>query len=462
MTTPARTSSVTALLRQPGKSLRRQLLQSFSVFSVILFILLGYAAYRIALHETQEILDKQMQEMAYFLAETSIEHLDSTFKSEHRYDETDVFIDVWTYQPDPLYAIKPHEDNEHIRLPRVDKAFFREFQSSIGELKVFVLPTANKQIQISQLMSVRQHLAEELALNMLVPYVVLMPLVLLGISWLIRRSLRPLLHLQQLIATRSPTDLTPVHVENLPLEVMPTIDELNHLFAEIEQAKRQQQQFVADAAHELRSPITALNLQLKVLQKTVDYPLAQDRHFINLQQGLQRTQHLVTQMMALAHQDADQKPYYEWLDLAEQTTLILEQLIYSARRKNIDLGLKNHPDTGALMVYSSRDYLYSIMFNLIDNAIKYTPPHGAVDISFSQHDDVVRWSVEDSGAGVAPEHYEQLVKRFVRLPNMHQAQVGSGLGLSIVHTAVQHLGGELQFSSAQLGGLAVTVTLPLH
>lgn len=286
-------------------SLRRQLLLSLSFFSLLLFILLGLSAYKIALEETQEILDQQMKEMAYFLAETSINHLDSTFKPNHHYKETDVFIDIWSYRPDPTQLKHATlEDVDHIRVPRTDTAHFQTMHSSLGELKIFVLPLSNKQVQISQLMAVRQRLAGELALSMLIPYVVLMPLVLLGLGWLVRRNLSSLTNLQASIASHDHNDLTPVKTSALPLEIAPTIDELNRLFERIDSAQKQQQQFIADAAHELRSPITALNLQLKVLQKTLPYPIEQEKNFINLKNGLYRIQHLISQMMALAHQEA--------------------------------------------------------------------------------------------------------------------------------------------------------------
>lgn len=442
-------------------SLRWQLLWSLSGFSILLFIVLGFSAYKTALHETEEILDKQMEQMAYFLAETPIDHLDSAFKPNHHYDETDVFIDIWTYQPDPTHI--KSEDLDHIRLPKAEKAHFQHAHSSIGKLKVFILPLATKQIQISQLLTVRRHLAGEIAFSMLIPYVVLMPLVLLGLGWLVRRNLSSLTNLQQSIAQREYDDLTPVTTTALPSEIAPTIEELNHLFKRIDHAQKQQQQFIADAAHELRSPITALNLQLKVLQKTMPYPIEQEKNFVNLKNGLYRIQHLVTQMMALAHQDAQSSNQTEQLDLVDQVKLVVEQLMYNAHRKHIDLGLTQLDQLTALHIQAAPVKLQSIIFNLIDNAIKYTPEHGCVDISIYQHEEYGCLCIEDSGLGVQATDYPKLVERFVRLPNPnHQDVVGSGLGLSIVQTAVKQLNGKLEFAqSSRLGGLSVTIMLPL-
>lgn len=438
-------------------SLKQRLLLISIIFSILLCLLLGFSAYHIALEETQEILDKQMQEMAYFLADTDIQHMDSGFKPRHRYDETDIFIDIWTYQPSSLHA---EEDAEHLRLPQAAAPHFQMHNASVGRVKAYVLPLANRQIQISQLISVRRHLARELALSMLVPYFLLMPLALFGLTWLINKNLQPLLRLQRSIASRHHADLTPIDADDLPQEIVPTVQEMNLLFRRIEHAQQQQRQFVADAAHELRSPITALNLQLKVLQKTAPYPIEQEKHFIHLKNGLNRIQHLVTQMMELAHHDVqDACAALHPVDLSTHLTFAIEQLMYSALKHQIDLGVKQ---LQPVQVLATVPHLNSIIFNILDNAIKYTPDQGKVDVSIGMQQGWGWLKIEDSGAGVPEADYPKLVERFVRIPNSQQQVVGSGLGLSIVQSAIQQLNGQLLFAqSATLGGLAVTVMLPL-
>jgi two-component system, OmpR family, sensor kinase len=448
------------ILSSQQRSLRQKLLISLTAFSVVLFLLLGYSAYRIALEETQEILNQQMKEMAYFLAETSIDHLDSAFRPNHRYDETDVFIDIWTYLPSSQHGKPLTEDPDNIRLPRQSTAHFQLVHSSRGELKVFVLPLSDRQIQISQQLKVRRHLAQELALSMIIPYVVLVPFLVLGLGLLIRRLFRPVDALQRTIASRNHGDLTQIDTQDLPLEIKPAIDEFNQLFTRIEQAQRQQQQFIADAAHELRSPITALSLQLKVLQKTLPAEFTQDRNFASLAQGLQRIQHLVLQMMTLAHQEAQPASPQPLTDVVVQVHFVIEQLMLSARKKQIELGLDS--STSPLQLAADPVQLQSILFNIVDNAIKYTPTGGTIAIYLNTDAHTVYFTVEDSGPGVAVADYAKLTERFVRLPQLHQDNiVGSGLGLAIVQNAVQQLGGTLEFGqSARLGGLMVRVSLP--
>ncbi|RYZ89056.1 MAG: hypothetical protein EOO68_25785 [Moraxellaceae bacterium] len=305
-------------------------------------------------------------------------------------------------------------------------------------------------------------------MSMLIPYVALMPFLVLGLGWLIRRLFKPVDQLQSSIASRNHGDLTHIDTQYLPLEIKPAIDELNQLFERIEQAQAQQQQFIADAAHELRSPITALNLQLKVLQKTLPEGITQERHFTNLQQGLQRMQHLVLQMMTLAHQDA-QLATDDLLDdilndLVAQVNFVLEQLQPSAHKKQLELIVAVPPSP--ILLKASTVQLHSIIFNILDNAIKYTPAGGHIDISIELGQDtqgaVVYFKVADSGGGVATQDYPKLTERFVRLPQAKPNSVGSGLGLAIVQSAVQQLGGSLHFGqSASLQGLQVQVILPL-
>lgn len=442
-------------------SIRRRMIWSISLFSIILFMLLGMSAYQVALQESQEILDRQMQEMAYFLAKTPIDHLDSSFRPNHRYDETDVFIDIWKYHPTPE-QLALHEDPEKIRAPRARKAEFLQVRTSRGLLKIFVLPLEDRQIQISQLIRVRRHLAKELAFSMLAPYVILVPLVLFGLAMLTQHALKPLVDLQRFIALRGHHDLTPITMTHLPSEIKPVIDELNWLFKRIDEAQKKQQQFIADAAHELRSPLTALNLQLTVLQRTNAGHDEQLAGMENLKKGLTRIQHLVTQMMTLAHQEAQQHVSIEPVDLLEQTRFVLGQLMLSARKKHIDIGLVEPENLSQVMVKASISPLQSVISNILDNAIKYTPPRGTIDVCLRTDEHYAYLVVEDSGQGVAEDQYQNILGRFVRLPETQHKVIGSGLGLSIVHAALQQLGGQIHFAkSAKLGGLSVTVQLQL-
>lgn len=432
-------------------SLRRRLILYVSLFSVFMGCVLIFTAYKISLHETTEILDEQMVYLAERVAKNA-RPLESDFNHQKRYHEEDLFIDVWAYS-----ERKDLSHADHYLVEPKTKAGFYTQDTEHGTWIAYVLPTDKYQIQISQQFQVREKLAFELAGTMFLPYFLIMPFALLALVFIIRRSLKPLDEFKAELSLRDPNSLSSIQNSHYPEELVPTINEMNHLFERISLAQQEQRQFVADAAHELRTPITALNLQTKILMS--QFP--DDPNLLNLSKGLARMQHLVTQLLALAKQDASLK--YERLTTTFQLNDVafncVEQLLNLAVQKDIDLGfLRNDP----VQMVSIEQSVHSIIFNLIDNAIKYTPDMGVINISvFEDGQGSAFIQIEDSGAGIEPELYDKVLKRFYRVH--HHLEVGSGLGLSIVEKAVQHLGGHIQFSrSEELGGLQVLVKLPMQ
>ncbi|MBE2649509.1 two-component sensor histidine kinase, partial [Acinetobacter baumannii] len=284
---------------------------------------------------------------------------------------------------------------------------------------------------------------------------IILPFAIFALAAIIRRGLKPIDDFKNELKERDSEELTPIEVHDYPQELLPTIDEMNRLFERISKAQNEQKQFIADAAHELRTPVTALNLQTKILLS--QFP--EHESLQNLSKGLARIQHLVTQLLALAKQDVtlsmvEPTGYFQLNDVALNC---VEQLVNLAMQKEIDLGfVRNEP----IEMHSIEPTVHSIIFNLIDNAIKYTPHQGVINISvYTDPDHYACIQIEDSGAGIDPENYDKVLKRFYRVH--HHLEVGSGLGLFIVDRATQRLGGTLTLDkSLELGGLSVLVKLP--
>jgi len=435
---------------QSQYSLKKRLIIYVSVFSIALGCLLIFSAYRIALQEINEVLDAQMQNLAERVAQHDPEPVQSQFDQARHYHEEDLFVDVWSYAREEH---KTHAMNLLVR--PVKKAGFYTHKTAQGVWHTYVLPLKNYQVQVSQQQSTRQHLALELAGSMFIPYLLFMPCVIWGLSWIISRSLQPLDDFKAELAQRDSEELSAIQSNAYPLEIVPTITEMNHLFERISSAQQEQRQFIADAAHELRTPITALNLQMQILLK--QFPDAQELQ--NLSKGLIRIQHLVSQLLNLAKQDASilEVETKQNFSLNQVAVNCVEQLINLAMQKEIDLGMERQED---VLLYCQESAVHSIIFNLIDNAIKYTPNHGVINVSVFKQDGFAMIQVEDSGPGIASELYEKILKRFYRVH--HHLEIGSGLGLSIVDKATERLGGKISFSkSASLGGLQVNVQLPL-
>ena len=436
---------------QTQYSLKKRLIIYISIFSIALGCLLVFSAYRIALEEINEVLDAQMKNLAERIALHDPEPVKSQFDQMRHYHEEDLFVDVWSY----------HEEDHsqhHLNLlvHPVQKAGFYTHKTANGVWHTYILPLKDYQVQISQQQSTRQHLALELAGSMFIPYLLFMPFVIWGLSWIIGRSLQPLDDFKTELAQRDSHELSPIQISHYPVEIAPTIREMNFLFERILNAQQEQRQFIADAAHELRTPITALNLQMQILLK--QFPEAQDLQ--NLSKGLIRIQHLVSQLLSLAKQDASilELETKQPCSLHHVALNCVEQLIHLAMQKEIDLGMEHQEEIFLLCPESA---VHSILFNLIDNAIKYTPKQGMINVSVFEQEGVAVLLVEDNGPSIAPELYEKILKRFYRVH--HHLEIGSGLGLSIVDKAVERLGGQISFTrSEMLGGLQVRVSLPMQ
>jgi len=431
-------------------SLKRRLVWGTSLFSLLLGCLLIFTAYRIALHEVDEILDTQMQYMAERSAIKPLSPIASRVELHRSYHEEDLLVDIWAYQDQSHLW---HQT--HLLVPPVKQAGFYTQETPLGKWRVYVIPLQKYQIQVSQQEKIRYAFAWELAATMFVPYILLLPFAILILAFIIRLSLKPLDDFKTELQQRDSEGLIPIDSHHYPQELIPTIEEMNRLFERIQHAQAEQKQFIADAAHELRTPVTALNLQTKILIRQ----LPENDDLQNLSKGLARIQHLVTQLLSLAKQDVA-------LSLVEPNTQFclndvalncVEQLVNLAMQKEIDLGFERNDHIEMLGLEST---VHSIIFNLIDNAIKYTPNQGIINISvFSDQSNFAYIQIEDSGTGIDPEHYDKVLKRFYRIH--HHLEVGSGLGLSIVDKATQRLGGSLTLSrSLDLGGLSVLVKLP--
>ncbi|MEQ1446352.1 ATP-binding protein [Acinetobacter schindleri] len=435
---------------QKRYSLQKRLVIYISLFSLVLGCVLIFSAYRIALEEINEVLDKQMQSLAERIAENHPRPLQSQIDLEKQYSEEDLFVDIWSYAET---ATPLHPQN--VLVAPVKKAGFYKHQTPYGTWLTYIIPSDQLQIQVSQQQNVRQELALELAGNMFLPYVLFLPFAVFGLGWMIRKNFQPLHDFKTELASRKAQELKPIEMKDYPLELEPTIQEMNHLFGRISLAQQEQRQFVADSAHELRTPLTALNLQLQILLQ--HFPQSDSLH--NLSQGVLRMQHLVNQLLSLAKQDASDSltEPAQMLSLNQMTVACIEQMIQLALQKEIDLGVEQQQE---LRIQGQASTLHSIIYNLIDNAIKYTPKGGVINVSIFQQGQQAILQIEDSGAGIDPAQFAQIRQRFYRIHNY--AEIGSGLGLSIVDKATERLGGTLEFSqSSSLGGLCVQVKFPV-
>jgi two-component system OmpR family sensor kinase len=275
------------------------------------------------------------------------------------------------------------------------------------------------------------------------------------VGWVISDTLGPLRRMRKQVAQRAASDLSPLSAAGMPEEVQPLVAELNALFARVRETFEAQQHFVADAAHELRSPLTALKLQLQAALRAQD-EAARGAAVQQLGAGIERAIALVEQLLALARQEAAGQGAPEPVDLEELARQAVSSLLATAHARRLDLGLAtNEP----VQVVAAPEALRLILTNLLDNAIKYTPAGGRIDIALGRDDQGAWFAVEDSGPGVPEAERERVFDRFYRLPGAEAA--GSGLGLAIVRTVADRQGARVTLGrSSTLGGLRVEVRFP--
>jgi two-component system OmpR family sensor kinase len=287
------------------------------------------------------------------------------------------------------------------------------------------------------------------------PVLLLAPLLMLAVGAVIGGSLAPLARMRRQVAMRAARDLSPLTVEGVPEEVKPLLGELNALFARVQDTLQAQAHFVADAAHELRSPLTALKLQLQAAERARDED-ARRAAIAALSAGIERSIALVEQLLALARLEGKSEQASEAVDLEELARETVSERLPSAHAKQLDLGLAT---SEPLRVTSSRESLHLILRNLLDNAIKYTPAGGRVDIAHGRDAEGAWLAVEDSGPGIAESELPRVFDRFYRVPGSEVE--GSGLGLAIVRTVAERLGAEVRLArSPGLGGLRAELRLP--
>lgn len=448
---------VPGAFRLPG-SLGGRLLSLIGMAILGIMVLQGVFAYRNALEQTDTLFDYQMQQTAFALRAGLPVDAKGRPQGTPPEDENHEFIvQVWTNE-----GLRIFESALGDALPQMAALGFANIPVRGTIYRVFSLQTRSQVIQIAQDMRVRQALAREAAWRSLLPVVLLLPLLALIVWWVIRHSLTPVQRVRRELALRKPQDLAPVAEEELPDEIRPLVQELNSLLLRVRLAFEAQQNFVVDAAHELRSPLAALKLQLQLLHKAQDKD-EQAAAEMHLAQGIERASRLVEQLLDLARQESvEQAASTARVDLRQLVEQALADAAPAAHAKGIDMGLSGDPQQqSAFTVDADAQALKVLLRNLLDNAVKYVPAGGRVDIGW--HSDAQGRSlvVEDSGAGIAVSERRRVLQRFVRGSDAAGKAGGSGLGLAIVQSIAQASGAELLLdASPQLGGLRVRVRWP--
>lgn len=437
-------------------SLRGRLLWFLLAAITIAALAQASIAYRTALHDADQIFDYHMQQMALSLrSSTPLSNDEARARAESESGaggasgNDDMVVQMWS--PD---GVQMFHSVSRARLPQRAVLGFSNVRANGTTYRVFSIQTENQTVQVAQDLAVRRNMAGNLALRTLGPIAVMMPILMLVVWWVVSGSLEPVAKVRSQVASRQADDLSPVSDSGLPDEVRPLVQELNLLFGRVKTAFDAQQHFVADAAHELRTPLAALRLQAQSLDRA-DTPEARRVAVARLTAGIDRATRLVEQLLVLARQEAaapgaaSSRP----VDLADLARRTVADLAGVAAAKGVDLGVQQADPAS---VAGQPDALQILLRNLVDNAIKYTPPGGTADISVLAEAGNIVVQVEDSGPGIPPDERERVFDRFYRVAGSEAA--GSGLGLAIIKAIAERHGATLTLGrSERLHGLKATV-----
>lgn len=428
-------------------SIRRHLLLAL-LCAVLLGSLAGaWATWRGVREELDEIFDYNlrqlalsMRDMAYGVA-TALPLPDPEF---------DFVIQVWNAAGARLYYAHRHADP-----PGPAGPGFSTTNTSEGRWRVFAIVADGLFVQVAHPLAVRERLAAEAALRTLLPYLLLLPLLAIVVGWLVGRGLAPLRRVTRAVAARRADSLEPVALADVPDEIQPLVEALNGLLARLATALQAQRDFTADAAHELRSPLTALSLQVQLLERAHD-AAGRTAALAELRGGIARAVHLVDQLLKLARLGPEVGSATEPVRLAELAARVLAEHAPLATAKAIDLGLGEVDP--ALSVRGDPAGLRLLLSNLVGNAVRYTPDGGRVDVSVLAEGPQALLVVSDTGPGIPADERGRVFDRFYRRPG--ETAEGSGLGLAIVRAVADRHGADVRLGDADGGGLRVEVRFP--
>lgn len=442
------TTTTTARFAPAHFSLKWRMLGFVLVCILVAATALGVNAYRGALRDADAMFDLHLQQMAHSLRGGVPLGLGFDDGDREGYD---LFVQIWGPDGTPMFR------SARSALPPRAVLGFSDAKVDGRRFRVYSLQTPLQTVQIAQDMDAREARARAIALRATWPMALMAPLLMLAVGWVITRSLAPVERMRRNVAQRADDDLSPLSEEGLPDEVRPLVQELNLLFGRVSSAFEAQKNFVADAAHELRSPLTALKLQAEALRRAGDEG-SREAAITRLQGGIERAIHLVGQLLLLARQESG-----ETAASARRGPVQLDQVVAQcigaalpqAQARGIDLGVAQSEE---VVIQGDGAALRVLLGNLIDNAVKYAPQGGQVDVSVRAGDGVPVLVVEDNGPGIPEAERERAFDRFYRLAESNGTAEGSGLGLAIVRAIAQQHGAQVLLDrSERLGGLRATV-----
>jgi len=426
-------------------SIRVRVLLSLLGMLVVTALVMGALTYRNVLAETESLFDYQLRQMAFSLRDQG--EIAPAQASTLADEELDFVVQIWTEDGRIIYPPRLRND-----LPTRAVLGLADVTVQGKTWRAFSVASRDRVIQVAQPVQIRRRLAVGAALRSVAPLLFIAPAMALLIWWLAAQTLAPLRRLADGVRARDEQSLQPLPTTGLPDEAAPLVGALNGLLLRLGRALGAQRAFVADAAHELRSPLTALKLQMQLLKRAPD-DAARAQAAEALNAGIDRAARLVEQLLTLARTEPG-------APLAALVPLELGELVRAAVADTVPFA---HARGTALALIADAPVwvrgdaatLTVLVRNLADNAVRYAPPAARVEVRVLEEAGSALLRVDDAGPGIPPEERARVFDRFYR----HAAgdEAGTGLGLAIVRSIAERHGAAVRLADSPLGGLRVEV-----
>jgi two-component system OmpR family sensor kinase len=399
-------------------------------------------------HEFNEVFDYELKQVALSFREDS---LGMPIPPPIVEADDDLVIQIWNRAGKLVYT----SDQLPVLPPRVQGGY-SSIDTADNSWRIFNMESHGYTIQVAQSQSARHALAAGAAGRTMIPILLLIAALGAVIWFTIGRGLRPLNKVAVAVEQRSASALQPLSSADLPAEVRPLVVALNHLLGRLEGALVTHRTFIADAAHELRTPLAAVQLQIQIARRARTDEERADA-LGHLEDGVKRSIHLVEQLLTLAREAPDLVERNTGpVELAQLARQAVADHVSLAEAKDIDIGVESERP---VWVTGNQEALRAMLGNLIDNAIRYIQCGGKIDVGARSQGNEVVLTVTDNGPGIAADFRERAFDRFWRGEGTRE--IGSGLGLAIVKNVVDHHGATVSLEPAEHDrGLRVMVRFP--
>jgi two-component system sensor histidine kinase TctE len=310
-------------------------------------------------------------------------------------------------------------------------------------------------VQVAETLDKRSRLATEIIKGVILPQFVILPLAVLLVWFALARGIAPLNTLQQRIRRRESQDLSPIDEHDVPEELAPLVRSINDLLARLDHTMGAQKHFLADAAHQMKTPLAGLRMQAELAQREIDAggdPQAIKRSLRQIARSSQSAAHLVNQLLAMARaEDTEQAHRLQEVALVRLATEVVRDFVPRAMDKRIDLGYEGpETDPPSPRLRGQPMLVRELIRNLVDNALQYTPAGGTVTVRLmpDPYGQVIVLQVEDTGPGIPEDEREKVFQPFYR--TLGTEVDGSGLGLAIVKEIADKHGATISIDAARV------------